>query len=463
VPLLNEIHSSEKQESPQSNFKEQLLKASTNPIDVVIRHLLPEPIVRSTSILLLNGILTAVMGLVFFMIAARFYSSEEVGMATAIYSGVSMLAALSTLGLHLGILRFLPDANRRSTMINSVFTTIVFTGIVAALIFLLVLPLLSPEITEVLKDLAIGVAAVAFVVGMGLFSMHSNVFIALRKTKFVLAQQISLNLVRIPLVIAIASLGTAGLIIGWVVAVWMSIALASFLLIRALSGYVPTISLSRRILTDMARFSIGGYFAELLAAAPTYLLPIIILNTLGPQENAYFYIPFAAVSRGLFLAPYVFGITLLAEGSHSPERESRLVNMTLILSFAILAPIVFFFFIFGEWFLLLFGTEYSRNSLYTLWILASSCFPIALIEIYIAVKRIRMQVLSTVYAYLAIAVISLTVSYILLVRVGLVGASIGWIAGHGVVAVIAAGLLFRRPIVNQRLEEQSEPVKVKSL
>ncbi|HEY0196027.1 MAG TPA: hypothetical protein VGC02_00495, partial [Methanobacterium sp.] len=56
--------------------------------------------------LLLTLVSGAVLGFIFWIIAAKIYSQQEVGINTALISAVNLLAMISFLGLDQSIIRF---------------------------------------------------------------------------------------------------------------------------------------------------------------------------------------------------------------------------------------------------------------------------------------------------------------------------------------------------------------------
>ena len=111
-----------------------------------IKHRIKEPLYRNALFLIANTIVLAGLGLVFWMIVARFYSEEEIGLGAAIISAASILALLSRPGLGIALVRFLPKADKPAEMINTFF---IMSGVVAAVlaaIFVVGLNLWSPKL-----------------------------------------------------------------------------------------------------------------------------------------------------------------------------------------------------------------------------------------------------------------------------------------------------------------------------
>ena len=145
----------------------------------------------------------------------------------------------------------------------------------------------------------------------------------------------------------------------------------------------PRIEQARKVIY----FSLGNYLGKILALVPEYYLPLIITNTLGAEECAYFYIAWI-LSSILFMIPRLASHLLLAECSHNPERIRDYSIKTLKFSNIMLLPIIIGIFIFGEHILLLFfGEEYARKSVGILLILCISSIPYSFNATYLAIKR----------------------------------------------------------------------------
>ena len=53
-------------------------------------------------------------------------------------------------------------------------------------------------------------------------------------------------------------------------------------------------------------------------AAPNLILPIMVLNVLGAEQAAYYYIAYA-IAALLFMIPGAISTSLFVEGSHGEE------------------------------------------------------------------------------------------------------------------------------------------------
>jgi len=65
-----------------------------------------DPLYRNSFFIMLTNISTAGFGFAFWMLAAKLYPKEEVGVATVLISSIALLVNLSRLGLDFSIIRF---------------------------------------------------------------------------------------------------------------------------------------------------------------------------------------------------------------------------------------------------------------------------------------------------------------------------------------------------------------------
>lgn len=200
----------------------------------------------------------------------------------------------------------------------------------------------------------------------------------------------------------------------------------------------------------MARFSFANYSASLLWFVPGLILPIMVINTLGAELNAYFYI---AWTMGGVLAtiPRAISMSLFAEGSDDEDNLGADTWRSLKLTFLIILPAVIIATIFADKLLLLFAAPYSEKGTMLLRILVLSAFPIAINYIYLSVKRVERKLTVIIGLSAFIAITTLALSYLLLPRMGINGAGIAWLASHGAIAsMVLASSLWKRGALDKR-------------
>ena len=126
------------------------------------RHLL-----RGAYSLVANTAVTSVLGMGFWVAAARLYSSVDVGRDTVMIE----LSTVCQLNLGNGIVRFLPDFGGRSARaLGTVYGLVGVVALVVGTAFVLVAPRVSHELAYLGDDTTLAVGFVAALVLWGLFT-----------------------------------------------------------------------------------------------------------------------------------------------------------------------------------------------------------------------------------------------------------------------------------------------------
>ena len=112
-----------------------------------LRQLWHIPLYSNAFYLMAANAAAALLGFIFWIVVARFYSPEDVGLASAAIAALGLLAAISYLGLGMGLIRFLPQSGENAdSMINTVLTIGTLSSIVAVFIFIAGLGFWSPAL-----------------------------------------------------------------------------------------------------------------------------------------------------------------------------------------------------------------------------------------------------------------------------------------------------------------------------
>jgi hypothetical protein len=110
-----------------------------------IQYHLHDHLLRNSFFIMLTSTSEAGFGFIFWILAAKFYPAEDVGIATALISSMMLLVLLSRFGLDFSIIKFFPGADKSSIFSTSALITTFFAGIFGA-IFIAGVDILSPEL-----------------------------------------------------------------------------------------------------------------------------------------------------------------------------------------------------------------------------------------------------------------------------------------------------------------------------
>ena len=193
----------------------------------------------------------------------------------------------------------------------------------------------------------------------------------------------------------------------------------------------------------MIHFSLGNYIAELLWFAPLMLFPLMVINILGAETNAYFYIAWV-IAQMLFAIPMAVSYSLFAEGSHEESLLQSNTIKSVGLCLLILIPAIVVLLVLGDKLLLFFGRSYSESGATLLRILALSAIPVSINCICLSVMRVKKNTKGVMLVSAFTASLALGSGYILMTKVGLSGVGVGWIAAQTLVAIIVVLLLSHR-------------------
>jgi len=413
--------------------------AKNTSVSVIMYRLiqkLKDPLYKNSMFLMLSTFVGSALGFVYWIVAARLYSVEAVGIATALISAMNLIAALSKLGFDIGLVKFLPNGDRKIDMINSCLTITFVSSIVFSTIFVLGTEVWSPALGFLKKNAALFALFVVFVTVTAMIQTQYNVFVAFRKAEFSFAQNTTWFVLKLIFIVFLTSFGAFGIFISWGAAVFFGLLLSLFFLTpKVCSGYLPIPSVEKRIVRNMFYFSFGNYIASIFSIAPQMLLPLLIVNVLGAEMTAYFFIAWS-ISNILFIISNAVSMSLFAEGSYNQNKLRKDTIKAIKFTFLLLIPAIIGVVLFSDKLLLLFGKAYSENAVDLLRILAVSSILVAVNTLYVGVKRVQMDIKTITFIYVFIMGFTIVVSYALITKIGLIGVGIGWMLGHGIIFTI---------------------------
>ena len=152
------------------------------------RHL-RDPLLKNSLFIMLTSISGAGFGFIFWMLAAKFYPAEDVGIATALISSMALLVLLSRFGLDFSIIRFFPTNDKSRIFSTSAIITTSFAVIFGA-VFIAGVDILSPELGSLLKPPRNAALFLIFLAASSVTALTGISFIAIRKAAFQFLQSI---------------------------------------------------------------------------------------------------------------------------------------------------------------------------------------------------------------------------------------------------------------------------------
>lgn len=399
---------------------------------------------RNAVYLMINSVMCSILGFIFWIIAAKYYTPSEIGLASTLISTSTLLSVVANLGLGIGIIKYLPPLKKNSNNLINSFTTVAgSTSVIVSIIFLGLIRIFSQEMdflnNSYLYQLMFIVVTLCFVIG----SIQESVFVAERKSGYSILKNLIMGS-RFLYPAFFVTFGTIGIFSSYGIAYILSILVTTFFLLpHAIKGYIPKIHVDKLLIKDSLNYSIGNYIAGFFELAPGLMLPFIITNMISSESTAYFYIAWT-VSSVLYIIPKSIATSLFAEGSNGKEKFNQEIKKSLKLVSILLLPAIVVVFIAGDKILFAFGESYSKNSIELLRILVISSLPLAVNTIIISIWRVKKRINNIIITNASIAIATIIIGYLMAPYIGVTGFGLAWLFSQ----IIITTLISRKYIFN---------------
>jgi O-antigen/teichoic acid export membrane protein len=385
----------------------------------------------------------AFFGFFFWIINARLFSVEQIGLATALISSVSMISSLSLIGLNTGIIRYLPKSNRKEDKINTVITIILFITLVLSFIYIFGLHYFSPRLSFINNNIIYVFIFISIAIFLSLESIYSNIFTAYRNTKYTFYKSIIGSIFKVVSPFVLATLGVYAIFIsaslGSVIAFFMSL-----IILYRVFGYKLRLTIKKDIFSRMFKLSFGNYIAGFAASLPLNLLPVMIINNLGAKQAAFYYMDMLIVST-LNTIVSSTGQALFAEGSNNEKELKKHIIKSVKLTLSILIPSILFIIVFGKYILLFFGKEYSNQGIILLYLLSLSVVFTSINGMLSAILNTKGKVNYILMMCLIGPAILITLTYYA-IPMGLIPLGYAWLIGEGIISLIYMTVVFLKAL-----------------
>ncbi|GAB2721692.1 hypothetical protein GCM10027072_13590 [Streptomyces bullii] len=346
---------------------------------------------KNAYFLMLSTGVSAVLGLGFWLVAARYYSEDAVGQGSAAIAAMRLLASITATTMIGAVVRFVPRAGRQTARL--VWGTYAASSLVVALaafVFLLTLDQWGASYAP-LGTPAAGAVFVAACVAWALLTLQDGVLTGLRKAEWVPAGNAVFSVGKLVLLVVLAgALPVLGIFVSWAVAIAFSTLPLGWLIFRRL---IPRQAAADRHVQppkvrDMGRFLAGDSLGALFSLAMINLLPVMVAVRFSAAENGYFYVAYTVGGTMEFMAINMAS-SLTAHASHDPRQLAEGVRGALRRMTLLLVPVVLVLVLFAPQILAPFSPDYAEHGSTVLRLLALGALPRVVVELYIGVLRVQ--------------------------------------------------------------------------
>jgi O-antigen/teichoic acid export membrane protein len=412
------------------------------------RRLFDSPLLVNAYALALNSGVTALLGLGYWVLAARLYPEDTVGRDAAAISAMMLISAVSQFGLPNALTRFIPASGRRGTkhLIVSSYGVAAVAGVVFASGYAVMAGSAGWGDGFFAENAWTSVLFGLGVTGWGVFALQDGALAGFGKSVWVPVENAAFGLAKIALLVIFAALipGT-GVFASWTIPIVFFLVPVNLFIFRHLIPSRSGPDVGSVVGTrDLASFVAGNYLAGLFGLGLAYLPPLIVLAQLGAQANAYFYVAWT-IGITLAVAVEAFAISLTVEGSARPGDLHGYTRKVLRQAFMIFPAIVVFILMVAPNLLSLFGAAYADGATNLLRLLSIAVLARIPLAVFGAVARVERRVGRIALLEGATTVAALTLALWLLPRHGIIG--VGWalLIAQTVAALFVSPGLLRAP------------------
>lgn len=400
------------------------------------------PAHRDGLALVLSSALTSAVGLLYWVLAARLFSPDVLGINQVAISTMMFLGGIAQLNMTYALLRFVPVAGwaARRVVLGGYAVGAGMASIVGAG-FALGARVWAPQLVA---EFGQGRLLLFFVVATPLWSIfviQDYVLTGIRRATVVPAENLVFSLLKILLLLVAAVLVVpGGIAISWTVGTAaIVVPINVWTLLRAVPafGRASVVSFEPVTLSAVARFVRADYAGGVFWQAALFGIPLLVLARLGAGAAAAYAVVWM-ITQSLYLVSSGMSQSMVAhsaadlDGLDAARRAMVRRALTMVVpASAVLvvgAPLI----------LSLFGRHYADYGSAALRWTALSAIPNVITASTVGAARVRrrMGVLFGVPAGISVIVIGL--SWVLMPQLGITAVGVSWLIAQ---VVMAAGIL----------------------
>lgn len=412
----------------------------TGQISGVLRLMRDNQLLRSSLNIILNAGVQSAFGFAFWILAARLFTQANVGEASSLISASTLLAFFGLLGLNITFLRFLPVSQQRDRLITGGLVLVGGFSAVLALVYVFLTPVIARPISFVAHNPWLAVGFVVLTVGGGLSSITDSVFISAGKASFnIITDGLVGGVVKIALIIAVAGGSTYELFFASS-AGFAAAGFSSILLMMIVLRWRPKFGNLREVLQPVLRFTGVNYFAGVLSLLPSLIVPLIVLNRLGPTDAAYYYVSYQLANL-IYTAAFSVEQAFLVEGASAGVITRAVLMRSLRVLLALCVPAFIVVLLLGHEMLLAFGPNYGAHATPVLIALTTAVLPIALNNWSLTILRLSNKLQAVVWSNVVYVVVITGLAWILSGH-GLGLVALAWPIGTSCSALVAGSAAY---------------------
>jgi len=406
----------------------------------VYKHVMTDPLYRNSLFNMASTFMLGGLGFVFWIIIARLYKAENVGIATTLISIMTLLTSFTLLGLNSSLNRYLPKSANKNELINSSFIIVTLVTLLASVIFLLGLRVFSPQLLFLQSSFFYSVTFTMFVIFCAWNTLVESVFMAFRTASNIFMKNSVISILKLILPFAFIVLGAYGIFASTAAALAFGV-LAGLVVLILKFKIGPSLSVNLSLVRETSVYSFANYIVGFMFNMPSLVLPVIILNVLSAKYAAYYYIA-SMIQNILLIIPLATAQALLTEGSYNEAELRKHVKKAIVTILITLMPATAVIVFGGNILLQFFGKSYANEAFNFLQLYSVSTIFTALILVANAILNVKHQTKWLIISNTFASVLTLWLSYAF-ISGKLVGIGWGWTLGQAIAGLVSLVLILK--------------------
>jgi O-antigen/teichoic acid export membrane protein len=398
------------------------------------------------------------LGLAFWLVSARLFPPEQVGLAAAAIAATMLCVLVAPLGAGSAFVALVPRSPERArSLAYTALTIVAVSSLAVGLLALVVFAAALARLDAVAVDPLFAAGFVLVCLCAALHEVNDELSIGSWRSRQVLLRAVAFGCSGLAglgiAVLAGATDRARALYLAWGLSALVAAPLALSGVRRLRRSVWPHEPATRLAARPILRVGLRNHAVTVVERAPVLVLPIVVAELLGPVQNAYWYVAWMT-ALAVFTIPVQSARVLFAGVVADPERAARTVRRSSVFTLGLAVGAAALLALLAGELLGLLGPDYASEATAPTRILLAGVIPVAFVQAYVGlsrgVGRLR-EALIAVGAFGAAATLAAAVAG---ARFGLVGVASGWVAGQaafGVFAALRIRAMLRPRLVASRL------------
>ncbi len=356
-----------------------------------LRRELSVPLYRNAYALMANTAGNSILGLLYWVLAARTFPDAAVGRGNALISLMMLVSTFTQLNWSGALIRFLPRAGRsaRQMLLTAYLMATGLAAVAAAAVMAYCHFARAPD-DPLYVSAGVAVWFVVATVAWSVFNLQDAALTGMRSAVWVPLENGVYGLVKLVLLVVVARTSLSdGVFASWTIPVIALLVPVNLLLFRRILPRHATMEPDapppgRRVL---ARYMAGDYAAQAFTQLSSTFLPVLVVSLLGAAQGAY-YLPAQTAFAAMGMLATAITSSLVVEAARDEQATHRLARAMLRRICVLVLPAGAFVGLAAPWLLELFGSQYRAGATTVLQLMMLSLLPRVPVALYVTKCRL---------------------------------------------------------------------------